>query len=130
MRGCRPGGKAGVYNAASPPALCHRALAHRRQSYFAIEEIAQIQEFDIRTVIGDANAARRRKEGLAAPLRKALHRAACAVKSHSGKALLRKRCMHLERSFEHVTKADCAEPRSKEQKISLSGTRSRRPALT
>ena len=65
-------------------------------------EIAQIQEFDIRTVIGDANAARRRKEGLAAPLRKALHRAACAVKSQSGKALLRKRGMHLERSFEHV----------------------------
>ena len=72
------------------------------KGYFAIEEIAQIQEFDIRTVIGDANAARRRKEGLAAPLRKALHRAACAVKSHSGKALLRKRGMHLERSFEHV----------------------------
>ena len=41
------------------------------KGYFAIEEIAQIQEFDIRTVIGDANAARRRKEGLAAPLRKA-----------------------------------------------------------
>ena len=32
------------------------------KGYFAIEEIAQIQEFDIRTVIGDANAARRRKE--------------------------------------------------------------------
>jgi retron-type reverse transcriptase len=29
-----------------------------------------------------------------------------------------------------LTKADCAEPHSKEQKISLSGTRSRRPALT
>ena len=72
------------------------------KGYFAIEEIAQIQEFDIRTVIGDANAARRRRERLAAPLRKALHRAACAVKSQSGKALLRKRGMHLERSFEHV----------------------------
>jgi transposase len=72
------------------------------KGYFAIEEIAQIQEFDIRTVIGDANAARRRKERLAAPLRKALHRAACVVKSQSGKALLRKRGMHLERSFEHV----------------------------
>ena len=32
------------------------------KGYFAIEEIAQIQEFDIRTVIGDAHAARRRKE--------------------------------------------------------------------
>jgi transposase len=72
------------------------------KGYFAIEEIAQIQEFDIRTVIGDAHGARRRKEGLAAPLRKALHRAACAVKSQSGKRLLRKRGMHLERSFEHV----------------------------
>jgi transposase len=72
------------------------------KGYFAIEEIAQIQEFDIRTVIGDAHAARRRKEGLAAPLRKALDRAPCAVKSQSGKALLRQRGTYLERSFEHV----------------------------
>jgi transposase len=72
------------------------------KGYFAIEEIAQIQEFDIRTVIGDVRAARRRREGLTAPLRKALHRAASAVESQSGKALLRKRGMHLERSFEHV----------------------------
>jgi transposase len=72
------------------------------KGYFAIEEIAQIQEFDIRTVIGDAHCARRRKQGLAGPLRKALHRAACAVKSQSGKGLLQKRGMHLERSFEHV----------------------------
>ncbi len=72
------------------------------KGYFAIEEIAQIQEFDIRTVIGDAHSARRRKAALSAPLRKALHRAACAVKSQSGKALLRKRGMHLERSFEHL----------------------------
>ena len=72
------------------------------KGYFAIEEIAQIQEFDIRTVIGDVHATRRRKQGLAAPLRQALHRAASAVNSQSGKALLRKRGMHLERSFEHV----------------------------
>jgi len=72
------------------------------KGYFAIEEIAQIQEFDMRTVIGDVHAARRRKQGLAAPLRKVLHRAASAVKSESGKALLRKRGMHLERSFEHI----------------------------
>ena len=72
------------------------------KGYFAVEEIAQIQEFHIRTVIGDAHCARRRKQGLAAPLRKALDRAARAVKSQSGKALLRQRGMHLERSFEHV----------------------------
>ena len=56
----------------------------------------------MRTVIGDANATRRRKEALSAPLRQALHRAARAVKSQSGKALLRKRGMHLERGFEHI----------------------------
>ena len=78
-----------------------RSLAADK-GYFAVEEIAQIQEFDIRTVIGDAHCARRRKQGLAAPLRKALDRAARAVKSQSGKALLRQRGMHLERSFEHV----------------------------
>ena len=78
-----------------------RSLAADK-GYFAIEEIAQIQEFDIRTVIGDAHCARRRKQGLAAPLRKALDRAARALKSQSGKALLRQRGMHLERSFEHV----------------------------
>ena len=72
------------------------------KGYFAIEQIAQIQEFAIRTVIGDAHCARRRKEGLAAPLRKVLDLAARAVKSQSSKALLRQRGMHLERSFEHV----------------------------
>ena len=66
------------------------------KGYFAIEEIAQIQEFDMCTVIGDAHTAGRRKEALAAPLRKALHRAACAVKSQSGQALLRQRDMHPE----------------------------------
>ena len=70
--------------------------------YFAIEQIARIQQWNIRTVIGDPNAARRRKEALDTRLRKALHRAACAVKSQSGKALLRQRGMHLERSFEHI----------------------------
>jgi hypothetical protein len=53
------------------------------KGYFAIEQIAQIQEFAIRTVIGDAHCARRRKEGLAVPLRKVLDRAARAVKSQS-----------------------------------------------
>ena len=63
---------------------------------------AMIYKFDMGTVIGDVHAARRRKQGLAAPLRRALRRAACAVNGQSGKALLRKRGMHLERSFEHV----------------------------
>ena len=34
------------------------------KNYFAIEEIARIQELNIRTIIGDPNAARRRKAAL------------------------------------------------------------------
>ena len=112
LEGDHPDTKALSERVAAAVEVVNRIVANERdgvvrsltadKGYFAIEEIAQIQEFDIRTVIGDANAARRRKEALSAPLRKALHRAACAVKSQSGKALLRKRGMHLERSFEHV----------------------------
>jgi transposase len=111
LEGDHPDTKALSERVAAAVEVVNRIIANERdgvvrsltadKGYFAIEEIAQIQEFDIRTVIGDANAARRRKQGSAAPLQ-ALHRAACAVKSQSGKALLRKRGMHLERSFEHV----------------------------
>jgi hypothetical protein len=91
------------------------------KGYFAIEEIAQIQEFDIRTVIGDANAARPRKFIVPpVPSRATLAKRFCASAACTWNAAL----------STSLTKADCAEPHSKEQKISLSGTRSRRPALT
>ena len=91
------------------------------KGYFAIEEIAQIQEFDIRTVIGDAHGARRRKEGLAprcaklfiappVPSRASLAKRFCASAA----------CIWNAASSTSLTKADCAEPRSREQKISLS----------
>ena len=90
------------------------------KNYFAIEEIARIQELNIRTIIGDPNAARRRKAALDARLRKALHRAACAVRSASGKALLRQRGMHLERtSSTFLTKADCVAPLRSRQSGSI-----------
>ena len=81
------------------------------KGYFAIEEIAQIQEFDIRTVIGDAHCARRRKEGLAArcekpliaplvPLRASLTRrfcasAACTWNAPSSTSLMKAECVRL-----------------------------------
>ena len=102
------------------------------KNYFAIEEIARIQELNIRTIIGDPNAARRRKAALDARLRKALHRAACAVRSASGKALLRQRGMHLERSFEHVLDEGGLRRATLKgaDAISLNATRSPRLALT
>ena len=81
------------------------------KGYFAIEEIAQIQEFDIRTVIWDAHCARRRKEGLAArcekpliaplvPLRASLTRrfcasAACTWNAPSSTSLMKAECVRL-----------------------------------
>ena len=66
-----------------------------------------------------------------APLRQALHRAARAVKSQSGKALLRKRGMHLERGFEHILdQGGLRRATLKEQRISRNAIRSPRLALT
>ncbi len=73
------------------------------KGYFAIAEIASLQqEMELRTVIGDANAHRRNLANASAEHRRALRAAARAVRSKSGKALLRSRGQHIERSFEHV----------------------------
>ena len=63
------------------------------------------QETEARTIIGDANAARRQPDHLEAEARQVVERAARAVKSKSGKALLKKRGEHIERGFAHVL--DC-----------------------
>ena len=63
---------------------------------------AQLQEFDIRTVIGDANSCPALKGRLGRPAAKSSSSCRLAVKRQSVRALLRKRGMHLERSFEHV----------------------------
>jgi len=72
------------------------------EGYFAVEQMARLQHCEIRTVIGDPQSTRRRKEKLGQRQRRALHRAGCATRSSSGKALLRKRGEHLERGFCHV----------------------------
>ena len=72
------------------------------EGYFAIEQIAQLQQCGVRTVMADPQR-RRRKPAKASPEhRSALRRASRATRSASGKALLRKRGEHLERSFCHL----------------------------
>jgi transposase len=72
------------------------------EGYFAIEQISQLQACGVRTVIADPQADRR-KVGEASPEHQAaLKRAVRATSSASGKALLRKRGEHLERSFCHI----------------------------
>lgn len=69
---------------------------------FATEQIASLQQAGVRTIIGDPQQARRKKENQSRRQKRALRRAKRAVSSASGKALLRKRGEHLERGFCHV----------------------------
>ncbi len=69
---------------------------------FALEQIAQLQECAVRTVISDPQAGRRNPQKLSEEHRAALRRARRATQSASGKALLRQRGEHLERGFCHV----------------------------
>jgi transposase len=69
-------------------------------------ELAIIQhETGVRTVIGDPNASRRRVDRLEPELRTAVQKAVQAVKSKSGKRLLKMRGEKIERGFAHVL--DC-----------------------
>lgn len=69
-------------------------------------ELGIIQESaGIRTIIGDSNAVRRQSANLEPEAQKAVATAARAVKSRTGKALLRKRGEQIERGFAHVL--DC-----------------------
>ena len=72
------------------------------EGYFAVEEICGLQGEGIRTIIGDPHATQRRKEKQDSTVKRVLSGAKRAVKSKSGKALLRKRGEHIERSFAHV----------------------------
>jgi transposase len=72
------------------------------EGYFVLEQIAGLQRAGVRTVISDPFAGRRRRERQSKGQQRVLWRARCAVRSPSGKALLRKRGEHLERAFCHV----------------------------
>jgi transposase len=72
------------------------------EGYFAVEEICGLQGEGIRTIIGDPHESRRRREKQDGMVKRVLSKAKRAVESKSGKALLRKRGEHIERSFAHV----------------------------
>lgn len=72
------------------------------EGYFAVEEVGCLQAGRVRVVIGDPHAAKRKVSKQDGIVRGVLSKARRAVKSKSGKALLRKRGEHLERSFCHV----------------------------
>ena len=74
------------------------------KGYHAVEEMSALQQEGIRTVISDP--VKNRKAGKLAPeAATAVRNAKRSAQSKSGKALLRKRGMHLERSFAHILDA-------------------------
>lgn len=72
------------------------------EGYFSVEEVCCLQSERVRVVIGDPHESKRRKDKQSGVVKRVLSKAKRAVKSKSGKALLRKRGEHLERSFCHV----------------------------
>jgi transposase len=80
------------------------------KGYHDAVELAILQEeTGVRTVIGDPNARRRRLDLMEPEMRAAVDRATRAVKSKSGKRLLKARGEKVERGFAHVL--DCGDLR-------------------
>jgi transposase len=74
------------------------------KGYYAVNELQALQQEEIRTVIADP-IDNRRLHKLEPNQKKAVRAARHSVKSKSGKDLLRRRGMHIERSFAHIL--DC-----------------------
>ncbi len=74
------------------------------KGYFCVAELDSIQEAGIKTIISDP-LSNRRLDKLDLGQRTAVRRARRAVRSAYGKRLLRRRGMHIERSFAHML--DC-----------------------
>jgi transposase len=74
------------------------------KGYYAVGELEALQHEGIRTVISDP-VDNRRVDKLEPQQQRAVRAARRSVKSKSGKALLRRRGMHIERSFAHIL--DC-----------------------
>lgn len=72
------------------------------EGYFAVEEVCGLQAERVRVVVGDPHGAKRKTAKQDGTVRAVLAKARRAVKSKSGKALLRKRGEYIERSFCHV----------------------------
>lgn len=74
------------------------------KGYYAVSEMQVLQGEGIRTVIADP-IDNRRLDKLEPAQKKAIQAARRSVKSKSGKELLRRRGLHIERSFAHIL--DC-----------------------
>jgi len=74
------------------------------KGYYAVGELGALQQEGIRTVISDP-IDNRRVDKLEPQEQRAVRAARRSVKSKSGKELLRRRGMHIERSFAHIL--DC-----------------------
>jgi transposase len=74
------------------------------KGYYAVSELQTLQHEGIRTVISDP-IDNRRVDKLEPAEQRAVRGAKRSVKSKSGKELLRRRGMHIERSFAHILDA-------------------------
>jgi transposase len=74
------------------------------KGYYSVEELEAIQALGIKTVISDP-IRNRRRDKLESAQRAVVRKAERSAQSKYGKALLRKRGMHIERSFAHLL--DC-----------------------
>ena len=74
------------------------------KGYYAVGELQSLQQEGIRTVISDP-IDNRRVDKLESEERRAVRSAKRSVQSKSGKELLRRRGMHIERSFAHILDA-------------------------
>jgi len=74
------------------------------KGYYAVDQLQALQQEGIRTVISDPIDTRR-VDKLEPQQQRAVRAARRSVKSKSGKELLRRRGMHIERSFAHIL--DC-----------------------
>ena len=74
------------------------------KGYYAVSELQTLQGEGIRTVIADP-VENRRLDKLEPAQKQAVQAARRSIKSKSGKGLLRRRGMHIERSFAHIL--DC-----------------------
>jgi len=74
------------------------------KGYYAVDQLQALQQEGIRTVISDP-IDNRRVDKLERQQQRAVRAAQRSVKSKSGKELLRRRGMHIERSFAHIL--DC-----------------------
>jgi transposase len=87
--------------AGEKPVPLATATATADKGYYSVAELALMQESGIKTVISDP-LCHRRVDQLPPESRAVVRRARQAARSGYGKRLLRRRGMHLERSFAHL----------------------------